>query len=139
VLSYLYCFPAFRCYNTVTTKLCVYIGLNMTSFVCMDYQLLRMFKSHRVFSVEFCRGELIGRDGILRHWTEDATDLFTGGDLLYCGGCCGQHVATKTCNEHLMTTGEGKPLQVKGLRGDLPGSGCDDWIDCFVYQCQVCQ
>ena len=88
-----------------------------------------------ITTAEFCRGKLIERDGIVRHWIEDSTDVFTGGDLLYCGGCCGQHVATRFCNEHL-ATGESRPLQVQ--QGNNAGSGCDAWIDCFVRQCQVC-
>jgi len=76
-------------------------------------------------------------EGILRHWTQDNTDLFTGGDLLYCGGCCGQHIAMKICNEHLLT-GDNNALQVPGNTNNVPGSGCDAWIDCFVQQCQVC-
>ena len=90
--------------------------------------------------VEFCRGELlVSGDGKSRHhWTQDVTDLFTAGDLLFCGGCCGQHIASKTCNEYLRTAGDSGPLQVSGNTINLPGSGCDTWIDCFVYQCQVC-
>jgi len=86
--------------------------------------------------VEFCRGELISDEGTARHWTQDTTDLFTGGDLLFCGGCCGQHIATKTCNRRVRTAGDSKS-QVSGDTVNLPGSGCDAWIDCFVYQCQV--
>ena len=87
--------------------------------------------------VEFCRGKLIENEA--RHWTEDVTDLFTGGDLLFCGGCCGQHIASSTCNGHLLTEGDGKPLQVSSGNtiNPSPGSGCDTWIDCFVEQCQV--
>ena len=90
-----------------------------------------------IMVVEFCRGELISRDGIVRHWTMDDTDLFTGGDLLYCGGCCGQHIVAKICNKQLLA-GYNKPLQVQGNTVNIPGSGCDSWIDCFVYQCKVC-
>ena len=91
-----------------------------------------------ILLAEFCRGELLRGEGRERHWTEDVTELFTGGDVLFCGGCCGQHVATHTCNEHLRATGDSKPLQVSpGNIEPSPGSGCDAWIDCFVYQCQV--
>jgi len=89
-----------------------------------------------VVRVEFCRGELLSRDGIVSHWTQDETDLFTGGDLLYCGGCCGQHIATNICNEQQRARDD-KPLQVPGNTINLPGSGCDAWIDCFVRQCKV--
>lgn len=96
-----------------------------------------------VFVVELCRGELMNDNGIVRHWTDDNTDLFTGGDLLYCGGCCGQHIAVKHCNEHLNTAHNRGSIQVHGGQTDnaintpVPGSGCDPWIDCFVHQCQV--
>lgn len=76
---------------------------------------------------EFCRGEVVLPGDATRHWTEDETDLFTGGDLMYCGGCCGQHLASDACNVQfsIETNYDGRD----GV--------CDRWISCFVDQCRV--
>ena len=63
-----------------------------------------------------------------RHWTEDETELFTGDELVYCGGCCGQHLAKDACDAE-MSKDDGTMEKY--------GASCDAWIDCFVQQCQV--
>jgi len=76
---------------------------------------------------EYCRGEVVAPGDATRHWTEDETDLFTGGDLIYCGGCCGQHLASDACNVQFDV----------GVTHNIEDGLCDRWIACFVEQCRV--
>jgi len=67
----------------------------------------------------FCRGEIIRHEP---HWIE--LESWAGEHGFFCGDCCGQHIVTDICN-----------TLVKSKSSD--GKTCQNWVQCFVKQCQV--
>ena len=62
----------------------------------MYVEYLRLTSEILVFTA-FCSGEVIEKEG--SHWTQMEQSAFPEQGKFYCGDCCGQNLAWKTCTD----------------------------------------
>ena len=104
-----------RKYNSLN---CNIITLRYVEYLRLTSEIV-VFTAFIVVFTAFCSGEVIEKEG--SHWTQMEQSAFPEQGKFYCGDCCGQHLAWKTCTDQWQ---------------DNP-PGCINWVQCFQKECRV--